>query len=97
MGAHLEMVPSFVGAPELEADRAFRSTMFEILARVTELAGLEDTAMVAGADVYTACLAFYSNVKEAAKRGVPGAVTILDDLKRFFPRDRPSSPPAPKP
>ena len=48
-------------------------------------------------DTYLAYLSFYKNVKQAAKRNVPGANTVLDNLKRFFPRGggTPRPPPAP--
>jgi hypothetical protein len=45
-------------------------------------------------DTYLAYLSFYNNVKQGAKRNVPGANTVLDNLKRFFPRGG-GSPPAP--
>lgn len=51
--------------------------------------------MLANSDNMVADLAFYQNVKQAAKRGVAGATTIYDDLKERFPgrpRKEPVSP-----
>jgi hypothetical protein len=47
--------------------------------------GFEDTISVAYTDIYVGDLAFYANVKQAAKRGVAGTDTIYDDLKQRFP------------
>lgn len=51
----------------------------------------------AGVDTYLACLSFYNNVQQTAKRNVPGSNTVLDNLKRFFPCGGSSTPPAPPP
>ncbi|MES2707480.1 MAG: hypothetical protein V4726_12860 [Verrucomicrobiota bacterium] len=49
------------------------------------LQALEDTLALANADNYMSDLSFYQSVKQAAKRGVPGAASIYDDLKSRFP------------
>ena len=58
--------------------------------------GLEDTIMLANSDNYVGDLAFYQNVRQAAKRGVSGADTIYNDLKTRFPgrpkKDTPTPP-----
>lgn len=45
---------------------------------------LNDTIMIAGSEAYVAALTFYNSVKEAARRNVPGAKAIYDDLKKRF-------------
>lgn len=100
MMAHPELVPSFVDAAELAKDRALRSALRDIFQQVGPLCeALEDTQTAAGVDTYLAYLSFYNNVKQAAKRNVPGANTIYDNLKRFFPRGggptQPTPPPGP--
>ncbi len=45
---------------------------------------LSDTVMIAGSEAYVAALTFYNSVKEAARRNVPGAKPIADDLKKRF-------------
>ncbi len=87
MAAHPELVPGFVDLAEVNKDRALRSALREIFQQLGPLCeGVDDTQTAAGVDTYMAYLSFYSNVKQAAKRNVPGANTILDNLKRFFPR-----------
>ena len=44
-----------------------------------------DTLMQLGHQIYSMELAFYQNVAQAAKRGVPGAQAIYNDLKSRFP------------
>lgn len=97
MSARPDLVPNFVDVAELARDRALRSDLLDMLARVDALQEkLYHTAQAVGSDIYQAYLAFYSNVQQAAKRGVAGAGTILDDLKRFFPRSgRAASAPTP--
>jgi hypothetical protein len=46
---------------------------------------LDDTVMTAGSDAFHAALAFYNNVRRAAKQDVPGAKAIYEDLKARFP------------
>jgi hypothetical protein len=89
MAAHPDFVPSYVDPAELAKDRELRHDLLEILQAAREVTEtLEDTAYAAGSDVLLAYLAFYSNAKQAAKRGVPGASTLIDNLSRFFPNTR---------
>lgn len=89
MGAHPELVPSYVDSVEMARDRELRGDPLEILQRSRELCdSLEDTAHVTGSDVLLGYLSFYSSVQQAAKRGVSGANTLLENLSRFFPRSR---------
>ncbi|MES2439118.1 MAG: hypothetical protein V4584_08620 [Verrucomicrobiota bacterium] len=89
MGAHPELVPSYVDTAELARDRKLRGDLLEILQRSREVCdSLEDTAHVTGSDVLMGYLSFYSSVRQAAKRGVADANTLLENLSRFFPRTR---------
>jgi hypothetical protein len=99
MAAHPEMVPTFVDTTELAADRALRLALRDVMQQLAALCeGVEDTQTAAGVDTYMAYLSFYSNVKQAAKRNVPGANAVLTNLKRFFPRTGSTTPPpAPTP
>ena len=82
-------MPSYVDTAEMARDRELRSDLLEILQRSRELCdALEDTAHVAGSDVLLGYLSFYNSVQQAAKRGVAGSKTLLDNLVRFFPRSR---------
>jgi hypothetical protein len=46
---------------------------------------LDDSSMSAGSEAYQASLTFYSAVKAAAARDVPGAKAIYEELKQRFP------------
>lgn len=86
MTAHPELVPSFLNLPEMESDRQVVATLLPILRDLAPIVGgLEDTIMLANSDNMVADLAFYQNVKQAAKRGVAGSGTIYDDLRTRFP------------
>ncbi len=93
MASKPELIPSFVNQAELGKDRALWSPLGEILGQIEQLFGsVRDTFDVLGAEIYDADRAFYNNVREAAKRGVPGAQAIYDTLKVRFPgRPRGSS------
>ena len=57
---------------------------------------VDDTMMVASSEVWMADLAYYQNVREAAKRGLAGADTIYGDLRQRFPGGTKAAP-APNP
>lgn len=98
IAAHPEMVPNFVDTAELAKDRALRLALQDIFQRACAICeGVEDTMTAAGVDTYLAYLSFYNNVKQASKRNVPGSNTVLDNLKRFFPRTGSGTPPPPNP
>jgi hypothetical protein len=92
-------VPSFLDTAELALDRKLIEDLLPCLRELAPICeGLEDTVSLAYTDVYVADLAFHANVKQAAKRGVPGTDTIYDDLKERFPgrpRVTPPTPPTP--
>jgi hypothetical protein len=67
-------------------DRKLVADLLPCLREVAPICeGLEDTIMLANSDNYVGDLAFYQNVRQAAKRGVSGADTIYNDLKERFP------------
>ena len=84
MNAHPDLVPSYVSMTELAKDKQ----LFE---------ALTDTSQAAASDMYLAFLAFYNNVKEAARRGVVGADAILAALRVFFARGPQTPPPTTPP
>ncbi len=102
MKAHPELVPSYVNMPALDEDNALYFDLGELLSGglvVTEALG--DTKHLAGADMLLAFLAYYNNLKEAARRNVPGADSLLAALAPFFARSPrppgPTTPPGPGP
>ena len=98
MTAHPELVPGFVSMNETNKDRALRRDLSDIFQPLTELhQAISDTDTLASHDSYVTYLSFYNNAKEAARRGVLGADTIVANLQRFFPRGGRSNPPPPAP
>ncbi len=97
MASRTDLVPSFLDTVELAKDRKLVDDLLPCLREIAPICeGLEDTISLAYTDIYVADLAFYQNVKQAAKRGVSGTDTIYDDLKTRFP-GRPKAEPAPPP
>ena len=99
MTSRPELVPGFIDQVELAKDRKLIADLLPCLREVAPICeGMEHTITLAYSDIYVADLAFHANVKQAAKRGVPGTDTIYDDLKERFPgRPRGDSPPPPTP
>lgn len=94
MTSRPELVPSFLDLVEMAKDRKLVADLLPCLQELAPICeGLEDTITLANSDNMIGDLAFYQNVQAAAKRGVPGTDTILNDLKTRFP-GRPKTPPA---
>lgn len=99
MASRADLVPSFLNTAEMAKDRKLVADLLPCFRELAPLCeGLEDTIMLANSDNMMGDLAFYQNVRQAAKRGVVGADTIYNDLKTRFPgrpRNEPTPPPAP--
>jgi len=95
MASRADLVPSFLDLAEMAKDRKLVADLlpcFRELAPICE--GLEDTIMLANSDNMVGDLAFYQNVRQAAKRGVTGTDTIYNDLRTRFPgRPKKDTPP----
>jgi len=92
MASRPDLVPSFLDTAEMTKDRKLVADLLPCFRELAPLCeGLEDTITLANSDNMVGDLAFYQNVQAAAKRGVPGTNTILDDLKSRFP-GRPKGP-----
>lgn len=97
MSSRPELVPGFIDMDEVGKDRKLVADLLPSLQELAPICeGLEDTISLAYTDIYIADLAFHANVRQAAKRGVPGSDTIYDDLKERFP-GRPRALPMPTP
>lgn len=103
MGTNPELIPGFVAMAEVTKDDALRARMMQFVPELTTLCEeVDDTLMVIASELWMADLAYYQNVREAAKRGLPGADTIYANLRERFPGtprpvQPPPQPPAPPP
>lgn len=87
MVAHPELVPGYVDMAELAKDRALWAQLAEIASKAREVCeGIEDTAQIAGSDIYMAYLSFYQAARQAARRNVVGADALYANLRQYFPR-----------
>lgn len=81
--------PAYLNVGELHADVENVNGLTQIEQPVESLQlQLNDTIMMSGSEAYTAALSYYNSVKEAARRNVPGAKAIYDDLKVRFERTK---------
>lgn len=81
-----EFVPGFIDTAEVHKDRLLRTRFMGFLSEFMTLAEhMDDTMTILGSEILMADLAYYQSVREAAKRGVPGAQQIYDDLRTRFP------------
>jgi hypothetical protein len=83
--AHPEYMPGYVDKVELKKDFKLwgdLTSMGRTSALLTE--SINDTAIQAGNEAMEAALAYYSSVRDAAKRGAHEAQTIYDDLRSRF-------------
>ncbi len=84
--------------PEFRADFADREFLITRIARLkTMLEKLEDTKILHDADNYHAALTYYNYVKYLAGENEPGASTVYEDLKQFFPNSGGGNNPPPPP
>ena len=94
MTTNPEFRPGFVDMVEVGKDQTLRDQMQQFTPQLSTLTqSVQDTLMVVSSELYMADLAYYQSVREAAKRGVPAAKTIYDDLQKRFPGH--SKPPTP--
>ena len=80
-----KFVPNYMDAREFEVDYNAVETLKTFYIPLSQLcSNLSDTIMLSGSEAYDAALTYYSTVKEAAKKNVPGAKTIKEDLGKRF-------------
>jgi hypothetical protein len=92
-----DLLPGFTDPVEVLQDRDLVAALLPVMREIAPiLSDLESTILLAYSDLYVADLAFYQNVKQAARRGVNGAEAIYEDLQQRFPgRPRAAQPPTP--
>lgn len=92
-----EFAPPFINIPEMTKDVEAVDELSPILNALRQLtSNTDDTIMLAGSEALVTSLAYYNTAKEAAKRDVPNAKTIYEDLKQRFPQAGKQATPATK-
>lgn len=98
MTSHPELVPGYVLVAEVIKDRLLRAALLEIFGVLNDLSQqVNDTLTQLGHEIYVDDLSFYSAVREAARRGLPGAENLLDELASRFPGRGGAEPESPTP
>ncbi len=79
------IVPPYTDLTELKKDIAFFKATRRVGAELSSLAEMvDDSRIAAGVDAYQAVLSIYNSAKGAAKQGVPGTQTIVDEMGKLF-------------
>lgn len=82
---HPEIAPSYTDLKEFKLDVDFVKTIRPVIAELSSLAQMmNDTYAVAGNEAYNAALSIYQSGKGAAKAGVPGMKSFVEDLSKQF-------------
>jgi hypothetical protein len=80
-----KIVPPFTDLDELAKDFALNKSLKNIELEISSLTEIiSDTRAAAGADAYQASLSIYQSAKGAAKNGIPGSQTIVDEMGKLF-------------
>lgn len=84
-----QLRPSYFNIDEFLIDYNDFSNLRSVVSLAVQLQhNVEDTMMLAGSEAYIASLSFYNSARDAARRDVPGAKAVYDDLKVRFPNNR---------
>ncbi|WP_348824699.1 hypothetical protein [Flavobacterium aestuarii] len=79
------LVPSYLSVANMKNDLALFAQLDEIAALANQLSQrVDDTRMLAGSEAYGAALSLYKAFGGAADAGVPGAESVVDQLKKRF-------------
>lgn len=88
-----EFLPPFADVPEFAKDFQLFTDLREILRPLKQIVdNLEKSMQVSGSEAYDFARSYYKAIQYNAKMGVPGAQTILDDLRPLF--EAKNNPPA---
>jgi len=79
------VVPPYTNLGEYKKDIDFVKATSRVGAELQSLAEMvTDARTAAGSDAYQAALSVYNSAKGAAKQGVPGTQTIVDEMGKLF-------------
>ena len=77
--------PPYFNANELVVDLKAVEDLTRVYREAEQLCkSLDDTILLSGSEAYAEALAYYQAVKQAAKRNVPDAKTVYQDLRKRF-------------
>ena len=83
------VVPPFTNLAEYKKDMDFFKATRRVGAELLSLTEMvTDSRTAAGSDAYQAALSIYNSAKGAAKQGVPGTQTIVDEMGKLFDGQR---------
>ena len=81
-----ELFPSFIKTAIFREEFFTAHELFIFARKIEQLKNnLNDTEMLAGSRALDVAMTFYQTVKIAARRDIPGARTIFEELKPAFP------------
>ena len=79
--------PPYLNAEELAIDLKAVEDLTRVYRETEQLCkSLDDTIMLSGSEAYAEALAYYQAVKQAAKRNIPDAKAVYQDLRKRFGR-----------
>ena len=79
--------PPYLSSEELAIDLKAVEDLTRLYREVEQLGKtLDDTILLSGSEAYAEALAYYQAVKQAAKRNIPEAKTVYQDLRQRFER-----------
>ncbi len=86
--ANPDLCPSYFNQDEFAIDFNDYQKLRPLVVLVEQLLHqIEDTMTMAGSEAYIASLSFYNSAKDAAKRDIPGAKDVYEDLMIRVPQD----------
>jgi len=84
-----DMFPAFMKAEVFREEFLAASELWIIISKLDQLRNnVNDTGMLLGNRTLDIAIAFYETVKMAARRDIPGARVVFNDLKSAFPQAR---------
>jgi hypothetical protein len=90
---NVTLVPGYVSVAGMQNDLTLFTQLDEISGLANQLCErIEDTKMLVGSEAYQGALTLYRAFGTAADAGVPGADSIVDQLKKRFPGNSSSAP-----
>jgi hypothetical protein len=93
--AYPQFAPAYLDVEALQVDVKAVDDLTSIEQLVENLSmQLNDSILMSGSEAYVAALTFYNSVKIAARRDVPSAKAIFDDLRVRFEQARKKAVPA---